>query len=130
MLAGMTDETAPAFEAHTAQIQRNGAGQFVTGHTGIGGRKLGSRNKLAEDLIRDIHTVWVERGIDALRQTAELDPAKFCALAVQVLPKDVKVDHDITVTRALDAVEAYRTLRSLPREELEQLENASLDTVG
>jgi hypothetical protein len=70
------------------------------------------------DLVRDIHTVWIERGIEALREVAAADPGKFCQLAVQVLPKDVKVDIDTTLHVAVGAAEAFAVLSKLDKREL------------
>jgi hypothetical protein len=114
----------PKVEPHFEPVERNAKGQFLTGHKQVSpGRPKGSRNKLAEDLIADVYAVWQEKGITCLRQLAEIDPGKFASLAVQLVPRDVKIDHDITITRALDGVAAYRLLQELPRKQLEDLRN-------
>jgi hypothetical protein len=116
-------------EAPATTIQRDARGKFLAGHIGIGGRKIGSRAKLAEDLVRDIHTVWVERGIDALREVAASDPGRFCQLAVQVLPKNIDVDIgiDATMKVAQTAAEAFATLSRLPKVELIELKKNAAD---
>lgn len=53
------------------------------------GRPKGSKNKLSEDVVRDICTVWEESGIEALRTLAAEDPGKFVDAAIKLLPKDV-----------------------------------------
>lgn len=53
------------------------------------GRPKGSKNKLQEDVIRDVCTVWEEGGIAALRTLAAEDPGKFVDAAIKLLPKDV-----------------------------------------
>jgi hypothetical protein len=127
IIAGMSETFTP----HTDQIQRNARGQFLTGHKQVSpGRPVGSRNKLANDFVADLHDAWAQYGVAALKATAQADPAKFCQIVANVLPRDFNVTADVTVTRALDAVEAFRMLTSLPRQELEQLKDASLDTVG
>src|SRR6516162_4125854 len=94
-----------AIEPHYPPIARDAKnGRFVTGNIG-GGRPIGSRNKLATDLIADLYTVWQESGIAALRKVAADDPAKFCSLAVAVLPRDVHVQADISITKSLTVVE-------------------------
>jgi hypothetical protein len=115
----------PPVEPHFEPVERNAKGQFQPGHSGAPGwhRPKGSRNKLAEDLVADVHAVWQESGISALRMLVAVDPGKFCALAAQLVPRDVKIDHDITITRALDGVAAYRLLQELPRKQLEDLRN-------
>jgi hypothetical protein len=42
-------------------------------------------------------------------------------LAVDLLPKEATLDVDISITKAIDAVSAFRLLQSLPRHKLEQL---------
>src|SRR5262245_61110828 len=109
-----------AVEPHHPPIARNTKGQFLTGHKQVSpGRPVGSRNKLATDLIADLYTVWQESGISALREVAKSDPAKFCSLAVAVLPRDVYVQADISITKSLTVVEAFRTIAAAPRAEIE-----------
>lgn len=62
---------------------------FQKGNPGGPGRPKGSKNKLQEDVIRDICTVWDEGGIAALRTLAAEDPGKFVDAAIKLLPKDV-----------------------------------------
>ena len=59
----------------SAQIvsYRDTKGRFTKGWKG-GGRKLGSRHKIAEDFLADFHAVWQEHGLDALRETALAEP--------------------------------------------------------
>jgi hypothetical protein len=109
-----------AIEPHHPPIARDSkTGQFLTGYKGGPGRAVGSRNKLASDLISDLYTVWQEAGIAALRKVAADDPVKFCQLAVAVLPKDVHVQADVSITKSLTVVEAFRTIAAAPRAEIE-----------
>jgi hypothetical protein len=109
-----------AVEPYHPPIARNATnGRFVLGGKPGPGRPIGSRNKLATDLIADLYTVWQESGIAALRKVAADDPGKFCQLAVAVLPKDVHVQADISITKSLTVVEAFRTIAAAPRAEVE-----------
>jgi hypothetical protein len=63
---------------------RDTKGRFIKGWKG-GGRKLGSRQKIAEDFLTDFHTVWQEHGLAALREIALSEPAKFCAIAAHLI---------------------------------------------
>jgi hypothetical protein len=45
-----------------APVERTKTGQFVKGHRGYGGRKLGSRNKLSEAFLTDLHKTWLRHG--------------------------------------------------------------------
>jgi hypothetical protein len=70
----------------SAQIvsYRDTKGRFTKGWKG-GGRKLGSRQMIAEDFLADFHAVWQAHGLEALRVTALSEPAKFCAIAAHLI---------------------------------------------
>lgn len=53
------------------------------------GRPKGSRNKLAEDFLGDLHAEWQKRGKSAVEN---LPDDKLCEVVVKTLPKDVQVD--------------------------------------
>ena len=76
--ASMSDENAQIVS------YRDTRGRFTKGWKG-GGRKLGSRQKIAEDFLADSYTVWHEHGLNALRVTALSEPAKFCAIAAHLI---------------------------------------------
>ena len=63
---------------------RDTKGRFTEGWKG-GGRKLGSRQMIAEEFLADFHAVWQQHGLDALRETALAEPAKFCAIAAHLI---------------------------------------------
>ncbi len=60
------------------------------------------RRRLNGMFLRDMRAVWREKGIQALEDLAEKDPAKFCQIMVAMLPKeasiDVQHDHNHTVS--------------------------------
>jgi len=76
--ASMSDENAQIVS------YRDTRGRFTKGWKG-GGRKLGSRQKIAEDFLADSYTVWHEHGLNALRVTALSEPAKFCGIAAHLI---------------------------------------------
>jgi hypothetical protein len=102
------------------------SGRFLAGNSGNGGRRRGSRNKLAEDFIADFAAAWAKHGPAALELMAATEPARFVAAAVQLMPRDVamSLDVDVRVERGLSALEAYRTLKALPVAELKALRDA------
>jgi hypothetical protein len=55
-------------------------------------------------------------------------PDVYLKITADLLPKQATLDVDVSVTRALDAVSAFRLLQPLPRHELEQLRNDVLNT--
>jgi hypothetical protein len=128
MMAIMAKSASEPFGPHTAVIQRNARGQFLTGHKQVSpGRPKGSRNKLAEDFLADLHETWQQYGLQALRECAQNEPARFVQICASLLPKDIDIKHDISVSRAMDAVTAYRVLRDMSDEERKKLREA--DTV-
>lgn len=68
---------------------------FQPGNTFGKGRPVGARVKLAEDFIRDLASEWETRGKVALTQ---LSPDKLVDAALKLLPKDVNVNHEITLS--------------------------------
>jgi hypothetical protein len=52
------------------------------------GRPKGSRNKLTEDFLADAYAQWQKHGSTALEAMATTDPAKFCQMVANLLPKE------------------------------------------
>src|SRR5215831_15947253 len=99
-IADLADK--PKIEPHCEPIQRNKAGQFLQGSTGNrGGRPAGSRNKVAETFLADLHEVWQLHGREALIACAQTDPARFCAITAATLPKDFQISAEVTVQAAM-----------------------------
>ena len=72
---------------------RNDKGQFLPGHREPGaGRPKGSKNKLAQSFFTDVLTVWEERGLEAVREMAAMDPASFNRMVASTMPKEIDVD--------------------------------------
>ena len=69
------------------------------------GRPKGTRNKLSEQFLLDMHKVWTEvteiegkasvMALDVIRAVAIKEPSKMLSAMVQVLPKDFQVSVDI-----------------------------------
>lgn len=56
------------------------------------GRPKGSRNKLAEDFVADLHAKWQEKGIAVIDAVIAEKPADFLKVVANVIPKEVKID--------------------------------------
>ena len=98
-----------------APVERTKTGQFVKGHARIGGRKVGSRNKLSESFLADLHKTWLKHGKKVLDKVAETAPETFLRVVGQVLPRVMEFDgvmnvqHQSTVhIEARDFMEAYQ----------------------
>lgn len=58
------------------------------------GRPKGSRNKVSEAFLQDMHDIWQRRGMQVLEEIATKEPGKLLAAMVQVLPKDFQLSVD------------------------------------
>jgi hypothetical protein len=52
------------------------------------GRPKGSRSKLSNDFLTDAYAEWQEHGRAALQAMAKTEPAKFCQMVANLLPKE------------------------------------------
>ena len=101
----MNGDQAPA----VAPEDRNESGQFKLGHTGVGGRPKGSRNKLGEDFIRALHEDFEQHGVNAIVQVREERPQDYIKVIASLLPKEIK----LTDERELTDDELNRRIRDL-----------------
>jgi hypothetical protein len=81
---------------------------FKPGQSGNpAGRPRGSRGKLSEDFLRDLHDAWIEHGTTALANCAKSEPGTFCRIIAGLLPRDV----NINVGATIDAVDFANNFR-------------------
>src|SRR6516162_7985209 len=61
------------------------------------GRPVGSRQRIAESLLKDIGSLWDRRGPEILERLADEEPAKIAAIAYGILPKEafVKIENQL-----------------------------------
>lgn len=92
-------------------------GQFIVGHTGMGGRPKGSRNKLAEVFVADLLADWELGGVAAVAQAREKDPAAYVRVVASLLPKENITRHqlgeDMTEDELRDAIAEIRGFLAL-----------------
>jgi hypothetical protein len=60
--------------------------QFQKGREKTGGRAKGTRNKISEAFLKDLHAEWERSGPATLKILAVENPAAFAGLAAKVLP--------------------------------------------
>ncbi len=86
-----TETSARADE--TAPKQRIIGRPFKPGQSGNpSGRPKGSRVKLAEDFLADIHADWQEHGIKAIERVREEKPDIYLKVVASILPKDLNLN--------------------------------------
>ena len=53
------------------------------------GRPVGARQRISEQLLADLASVWEEHGVSVLQRLAVTDPGKLAQIAYGLLPRDV-----------------------------------------
>jgi hypothetical protein len=99
---------------------KQAATRFKPGQSGNpAGRPKGSRNKIGERFLDDLLEAWEARGSEALAACAAKEPAQFCKIVANILPKEVlltalNVNAKFDISDLEDAqgfFEAYRYAR-------------------
>lgn len=81
--------TTPDESADNTAAKQRGV-PFKPGQSGNpAGRPKGSRNKLGERYLDDLLDTWEEHGASALVACATKEPAQFCKIVANILPKEV-----------------------------------------
>jgi hypothetical protein len=100
------------------------SGRFLSGCKPGPGRQLGSRNKLAENFIADLHASWEKYGAVALAKCAVDEPAQYVRVVASLMPKDINLNVGLDpatfvktfreARAALGNAESQRTYRRSP----------------
>jgi hypothetical protein len=96
------------------ETQRNAKGQFLVGHDGYGGRKLGSRNKLATEFIDALYADFQKNGIRAISKVAKEQPHQYLKIIAAILPKELEIAVHLNSNlfqEAQDFFQAYKLAR-------------------
>ena len=89
-------------------------GRFLAGNNG-GGRKPGSRNKLSESFVADVHASWEKHGAEVLERVAREEPGTYLRTIAALMPKDVRLDVGVDPVRvAQNFRDAVRLLHETP----------------
>jgi hypothetical protein len=126
-------ETAPA---NTGAKQDT---RFKSGASGNpNGRPRGSRSKLSEDFLQDLHEAWQEHGKQALKTCATREPTQFAKIVANILPRQTieavfSINADVDVSNLEDAkafLAAYRFIRedAAPTKTIEHIEEGAVIT--
>ena len=89
------DELKTQRQTDTTNDKDKTTGRFLPGNSGFSGRPKGSRNKLAEKFISDLHDEWEVSGAAALKRVAAMDPVQFVKITASILP--AKIDATLSI---------------------------------
>jgi hypothetical protein len=67
------------------------------------GRPQGSRNKLSEDFLADLHESWLAFGKPALMTAAWTDPVAYVRVVASLMPKELEACTTVHMERMSDA---------------------------
>lgn len=94
------------------QPERNQSGQFIVGHTGMGGRPKGARNKLGEAFIQALHDSFEQHGPETIEAVRVEKPDQYLKVIASLLPKEHTLNINDNFSEMTDAelAERIRTL--------------------
>jgi hypothetical protein len=71
--------------------------EFTKGQPKVGGRAKGTRNKISEAFLKDLHEEWQRSGQATLKILAYEQPAAFAHLVAKVLPQAFDDEYPATL---------------------------------
>jgi hypothetical protein len=77
------------------------------------GRPRGSRGKLSEDFLADLHAAWSAHGATALERCALEEPGTFVKVIAGLLPRNVDINLTAAVVDVASFTEKFRHAVSL-----------------
>jgi hypothetical protein len=92
---------------------RGAGGKFAKGNS-IGGRPLGSRNRLSERFLNDLQTVWKKSGRSALERVAKENPETLVKVVANLMPRHLIAQASLDVSlfaETTNFAEAFRVAR-------------------
>lgn len=99
----------------TGSLQGSAATQWKPGESGNpAGRPKGSRNKLGEKFIEDLHDDWLEHGKDAIVAARTTKPEQYVKVVASLLPRDVNLNvnplSELTNEQLIERIRAYHAV--------------------
>jgi hypothetical protein len=94
-------------------------GRFLAGNGGNGGRKPGSRNKLASEFLDALYADFQVNGAKVIARVAEEQPHQYLKVIASILPREALLDIALRVDpSALDQAESFHQAWQLARQTL------------
>ena len=106
-------------------------GRFLAGNSGNGGRRPGSRNKLGEAFISDLHEAWIKNGKAVIERVVRDEPAQFLKTVASLMPKELdatlSLDIDVDLfARARSFAQAFRLAKQVIGAEINRKDELAL----
>jgi hypothetical protein len=89
------------------------------------GKPKGSRNKLSEDFLSDLHEDWQQHGKEVLANTREQNPAAYLKVVASLLRKETHHTHFLDELQQMSQEELKQKLEAI-RKQREQLKHSTL----
>ena len=84
--------------------------QFQIGNKGGPGRRMGSKNRLSEDFLQELHAVFIESGGEAIRTMCKNSPNEFVRVCAGLVPRELLLE--VAQERPSYVINASPTLTS------------------
>jgi Family of unknown function (DUF5681) len=86
-------------ETEVTGLKQRAAHLFRPGQSGNpAGRPRGSKSKLSENFLADLHDCWERHGVAALERCAKEQPEVLVKVIAGLLPRDVRIDVSVDAT--------------------------------
>lgn len=97
---------------------------FKPGQSGNpAGKPKGTRNRLSEDFLRDLHEDWRQHGQKVLAAARKQNPSAYLKVIASIASKEVVHHHFLDDLKMLSEEELERKLEFLRREREKQVEH-------
>jgi SepF-like predicted cell division protein (DUF552 family) len=106
-------------------MRRNNHAQVSTWPPDQGGPTRGSRNKLASDFLKDLHTDWLEHGAAAIKIMRIERPSEYVKVVAAILPRDLSIE--VSAVTELDDDDLERMIELLREHALATRQEQTLE---